>query len=133
MTVMNLYRRAVIMSNRIDLSAHTWIEGRKLYTRSDEVARPWPRREEVGTVVTWLEDKRCWCIPLTDVAPVYEYHEGEPWARADIQMIICGPTDAMPLPRTWAGEVVLHRRAAAVCDGAEQFRALHAALKEARG
>lgn len=126
--------------NRIDLSAHTRIEDmngvRKLVTTSHEIACPWPRREEIGTVVTWLEDKRCWCIPLTAVAPVYEFVNGEPWARAVFQygqvgrVYDCGIQVVPGGPMEW--EYYMHRRAAVVCDTTEQFRALHGELKEAR-
>ncbi len=73
-----------------------------------------------------------WRIPLTDVAPVYEYREGERWsAIGEFDGRECIYLDSGYLEAIEPDDAVLRDRAAAVCDGTEQFRALHAALKEA--
>ncbi len=140
--------------NRIDLSAHCHIEdmdGRRyLVTTDDEAAWQWRKLEglevwafdeKVAGIKRWanvikfrhpFSEGGEWRILLTDVAPVYEFPEnGEPWVGLNTYLgvthLICG-VDSPGGKRYMA----MHRRAAAVCDGAEQFRALHAALKEAR-
>ena len=77
-------------------------------------------------------------IPLTDVAPVYAYVEGEPACYVDPYaddgegQIVC--IDGVLT--TWFKEAQEHclsaRRAAMVCDTVEQFRVLHGELKGAR-
>ncbi len=148
------------VSNRIDLSADTHIEtmdGRwYLITENLTISIDWPERHVEGACCNpsdgdWFEmgldedwgASVIWRILLTDVAPVYECVDGEPWAIDEGHIILCGLVfwdwDDMrgekicrgPLPEYYTDRL-MHRRAAAVCDGAEQFRALHAALKEAR-
>ncbi len=114
------------MSNRIDLSAHTWIENRRLYSRSEEVVAGW---KNLPGFVKWKETVS-WSIFLTAVAPVYEYREGEPFVAParGTNALFCSIEST-----SYGSYDKMHRRAAIVCDTAEQFRALHAALKEARG
>ena len=124
-------------SNRIDLSGTARIEvidGRRcLVTTSHEVTAAW---EGCGNGMRTNHRTGDHFIPLTDVAPVYEYQPGEPWIRAMYQysthylIYDCGIMPVAGGLTEW--EYYMHRRAAAVCDGAEQFRALHAALKEVR-
>lgn len=133
--------------DRVDLSAHTRIEMVDgvwyLITENLTVAIDWPEKHTEGgpsnpDSAEWFEmgldedwgASVIWRIPLTAVAPAYEYRVGEPWAASHNEMITCGPPDAMTIPYTFDGEIALHRRATMVCDTAEQFRALHAALME---
>ncbi len=120
------------MSSRTDLNAHTWIEGGKIHTTCSEVAASWVNREGVDTKChdfKWRDGSKQdrwgvideYNISLTDVAPVYEYQRGEPWAAyysvwADIH---CGIVEELP-----EGTIIMARRAAIVCDTAEQFKAL---------
>ncbi len=131
--------------NRIDLSAHTHIEDmdgvRYLVTTNHGVSVEWPYSKTEfwsdeysgdwirgnDTPDDWL-NWDCWCIPLTDVAPVYAYIEGEPWCCPFGISILCSFGD-----HRYGRIDKLHRRAAAVCDVAEQFRLLHGELREARG
>ncbi len=130
--------------DRIDLSAETWIEDmygwRYLVTENLTISIDWPERYVEGACTNpsdsdWFEmgldedwgASVIWRIPLTDAAPAYEYRQGEPWTCPFMTAIYCGFGDP-----GYGRTDLLHRRAAAVCDGAEQFRVLHAALKEAR-
>ncbi len=115
------------MSDRIDLSAHTWIEGGRIHTTSEEVSCAWDLNDiEIDPGVDECS------ASLTDVAPVYEYRKNEAWLFIDcFGFVSLGDSESAHLPDT-PDAIWLQRRAAAVCDGAEQFRALHAALKEAR-
>ncbi len=139
------------MSDRIDMSADTRIEdmdGRRcLVTTNGAVAYDWSysgeslyllRGWEDGIVLD-DDDIEMWRILLTDVAPVYEYREGGPCVYVWwVYLMDCKvwtvelSTDPDISQELEAGSFVMHRRAAAVCDGAEQFRALHRELKEAR-
>ena len=161
-------------NNRIDLSAHTWIEDmpvtqgpvaieckhgydhcpicdapkRYLITKIRGVMIDWPEAAieltvvesgdmNYGIAIYALADGWSCRIPLTDVAPVYAYVEGEPWAaEAEAEnigtQISCGSRVIKPMNSDWERFSLMHRRAVAVCDTAEQFRALHGELKEAR-
>ncbi len=62
---------------------------------------------------------------------MYEYVEGEPWVGIPITPDVeCSIGVGVTLP--WDNALRIHRRAAIVCDGAEQFRLFHEELKEAR-
>ena len=131
--------------NRVDLSADTRIEDmggvRCLVTDDDRVAIQWPR---YALQYRWDVIRDAWFgspifkmgapeyrIPLTAVAPVYEYVEGEPWVGIPITPDVeCSIGVGVTLP--WDNALRIHRRAAIVCDGAEQFRLFHEELKEAR-
>ncbi len=134
------------MSNHTDLSAHTRIEemdGRLyLVTKLRVVAVAWEGRDvEVavrmnkfvplqGTLHSknGVETR----ILLTAVAPVYEYREGEPWVSVNEGSVSSVILWAGSWPRIAGWPVSFHRRAAIVCDTAEQFRTLYEELKEAR-
>ncbi len=146
------------MSNRIDLSADTHIEdmdGRRYLVSvrpSDAVEWlqiPWSEGEYQGPQGRWIEDgvPEEWDtldgdtimsfaeyrILLTDVAPVYAYVEGE---MAVYLALRNAPMELVPASAAFVGDmigIIMHRRAAAVCDGAEQFRLFHGELQEARG
>ncbi len=151
------------MSNRIDLSADTHIETvdgvRYLVTSNHVVTSSWLAicNDDVEITVSgaWFHgvdvrvtDGFLWYwngsheemriadaarIPLTVVAPVYEYREGERWsAIGEFDGRECIYLDSGCLEAIEPDDAVLRDRAAAICDGAEQFRALHRELKEAR-
>ena len=135
------------MSNIIDLSANTRIEDmdgvRCLVTDDDQVAIQWPR---YALQYRWDVSRDPWFgslifkagvseyrIPLTDVAPVYEWVSEEMWVYVDSDDCIRLGDSSDSLPTEALSDVVwFHRRAAIVCDTAEQFRALYEELKEAR-
>ncbi len=136
--------------DRIDLSRDTWIETmdgvRYLVTENLTISIEWPERYVEGACTNpsdsdWFEmgldedwgASVIWRIPLTDASPVYEHREGEEglriWASMDCVALMDASTSPMSVERL---AVYLHRRAAIVADTAEQFRALHGELKEAR-
>ncbi len=149
------------MSNRVDLSAHTHIEDmdgvRYLVTTRKGISVEWIEMYE-GWTQYWNEtfseymgcqsieslfDADKWRILLTDVAPVYAYAEGEPWAQAENHIIICGlpfwdwsdraGECTTTLEKVEAEELgLLHRRAAQVVATGETFRLFHGELREAR-
>ena len=129
---------------RIDLSAHTHIEDmdgvRYLVATRPPIVAEWEgfaAEYRNAASVNWLlshgEDVhespgREWRIPLTAVAPVYAYIEGEQWAGFVRGMLICGSSVAY----TGNAEALFHRRVTNVCDSTKQFRQFFHALKEAR-
>lgn len=135
------------MSDRIDLSTDTWIENGCLYTTNIAVAVSWPMGKtdcgcEYSSGWEWQDDldgeewgsSEAWRISLTACWEIYRYHEGEPGLRIWLYMDCVALMYPDTRPFAVSGIMVaLHRRAAIVCDTAEQFRALYAALKEARG
>ena len=130
---------------RVDLSADTRIETmdgvRYLVTEELTISIDWPERYVEGACTNpsdgdWFEmgldedwgASVIWRIPLTDVAPVYEYREGESSISfgQHHHLVFCLCLTKTPKrPDT----CFLHRRAALVCDTAEQFRAFYDAIK----
>lgn len=111
------------MSNRIDLSADTWIENGWLYTTTRDVRSFWPGDVECTSSGGWR-------IPLTACREIYRYREGEPCVSfgPHHHLVFClWPTTAKK--RQDRGVIYLCRRAATVCDTAEQFRAFYDAIK----
>ena len=114
-------------------------------TDKETIANDWPVEHVEQSLYDWGDSERepfrcfgvSWRILLTDVAPVYEYCEGEMWVSASYEfladdesgVLLMGGAAVIEIVDTLDAEVFLHRRAAIVCDGAEQFRALY----EARG
>ncbi len=139
------------MSKYIDLSAHTHTEdmdGRRYLVTTDiGTAIAWPMGAtecgcEYGSGWEWQDDldgeewgsSEAWRIPLTDVVPVYEYRESERWsAIGEFDGRECIYLDWGCLEAIEPDDAVLRDLAAMVCEGPEQFRALHRELKEARG
>ena len=141
------------MSNRTDLSAHTRMELSidgvpYLVTTIKSIASQWPRdRMWIGTAFNgWstlprrhvLRDGANYRVSLFVVAPVYEYREGEAclcvvWSDYYQAYIVTCPATPDDEDSDDSTIICFARRAAIVCDTADQFGALHAALKEARG
>ena len=134
---------------RVELSRDTHIEDmdgvRYLVTTSGANAYPWrghgcqARILLDGDWETTCQSRwwmyREWRIPLTDVAPVYAYVEGEPclcvvWSDYYQAYIVTCPATPDDEDSDDSTIICFARRAAIVCDTAEQFRALHAALKD---
>ena len=126
---------------RLDLSSETFIDTmdgvRYLVTTEPEVKIAWTKIEswqrdfrgewkqypETIEVVYWRE----WRIPLTACWDIYRYREGEP----GIVLTPLRTWALSPAMAKWARNLTysLHRRAAIVCDSAEQFRAFYDAIK----
>ena len=118
------------MSERIELSAKTWIVNDRLHTTASEVRECWPILETQDFPTSPV----IFYIPLTSCWEIYRYRGEGPWSRVTREdwdavwlMVECDvcPRDA----RDDAFVIYLDRRAALVCDNAVQFRAFYEAIK----
>ena len=140
------------MSERIELSEHSWIEYDFLYTSDIAIATQWksksrPIESNLLWTTVWTPNSAVWNkaarwrIPISELSAIYDYREGEPWS--------CCPKDGS---KEYLGNLIyayesneecridrsyfisLHLDAVTLCAGiAESFRKLWEVIKEVEG
>lgn len=147
------------MSDRIELSGHSWIESGYLHTTNCEIAFVWETRISTNAFVevfgNWDSDSGFgwnpmgymqdlgvqWRIPISELEAIYGYRDGEPWCRTSVDpqspmgnVIASYPDWYGPEQIRRERAIVLHLNAVILCAGsAESLRKLWEVIKEVEG